>query len=93
MMKPTSIKALSNYRIKIQYEDGNKGEVDLSHLAGRGVFTLWDDYEAFKKVKIHEDGSIYWNEEVELCPDATYLKLTGKKPSEIFPKMKPKAHA
>jgi len=30
---------------------------------------------------------------VELCPDATYLKLTGKSPEEAFPNLKSTAHA
>lgn len=34
------VKALTTYRIWIRYADGFEGEVDLSHLAGRGVFEL-----------------------------------------------------
>ncbi len=69
MIRPTKIEALQDYCIWIRYDDGSEGEVDFSNLAGKGVFALWDDYEEFKKVKIAEDGAIYWNGEVELCPD------------------------
>lgn len=93
MFKPVDVKALSDYRLWLRYEDGREGEVDLSNLAGRGVFALWNDYATFERVRIAEDGVIYWNEEVELCPDATYLKLTGKTPEETFPKLKSAAHA
>ena len=80
MLDPLEVKALTGSRIWIRYADGEEGEVDLSHLAGQGVFTLWEDEEKWKNVRIAEDGAIRWSEDVELCPDATYLKLTGKSP-------------
>ena len=93
MLDPLEVKALTGSRIWIRYADGEEGEVDLSHLAGQGVFTLWEDEEKWKNVRIAEDGAIRWSEDIELCPDATYLKLTGKSPEEAFPKLKSTAHA
>lgn len=93
MFKPTDVEARPNYRLWIRYQDGSEGEVDLSNLVGRGVFTLWEDKAEFRRVGISEDGAISWTNEVELCPDALYLKLTGKKPEEAFPKLNPSAHA
>lgn len=93
MFKPIDVEARSDYRLWIRYQDGTEGDVDLSSLAGRGVFTLWEDEAKFKQVNIGEDGAVYWNEEVELCPDALYLKLTGKKPEQAFPKLTPATHA
>jgi hypothetical protein len=84
MFEPVEVEARSDYRLWIRYSDGVEGKVDLSHLAGRGVFELWDDEQAWKDVRIAEDGAIQWTEEVELCPDATYLKLTGESPEEIL---------
>jgi len=93
MFEPLEVNALSDYRIWIRYADGEEGEVDLSHLAGQGVFELWEDEQKWKNVRITEGGAIRWSEEVELCPDATYLKLTGKSPVETFPKLKSTARA
>ena len=93
MFDPLEVKALADYRIWIRYTDGEEGEVDLSHLAGQGVFALWEDEQKWKNVRIAEDGAIRWSEDVELCPDATYLKLTGKSPEEAFPNLKSTAHA
>jgi len=87
MFEPLEVKALSDYRIWIRYADGEEGELDLSHLAGQGVFELWEDEQKWKNVRIAEDGAIRWSEEVELCPDATYLTLTGESPKEAFPKL------
>lgn len=93
MFDPLEVKALADYRIWIRYAYGEEGEVDLSHLAGQGVFALWEDEQKWKNVRIAEDGAIRWSEDVELCPDATYLKLTGKSPAEAFPNLKSTAHA
>jgi Protein of unknown function (DUF2442) len=87
MPKAVEIKALSDYRIWVRFADGTAGEVDLSHLAGRGVFSLWQDYTAFQGVHLGSSGEIAWNDEVELCPDSIYLKLTGKTPEDVFPNL------
>ncbi len=93
MFEPLEVKALANYRIWIRYVDGSEGEVDLSHLAGKGVFEFWQDEKKWKNVRIADDGAIRWSDAVELCPDATHMKLTGKSPEEVFSKLKSTAHA
>jgi hypothetical protein len=87
MFKPLEVKALPDYKIWIKYSDGVEGEVDLSHLAGKGVFTIWDDYDAFRKVKIGFSGELTWDEKVDICSDSIYMKLTGKTPEELFPSL------
>ncbi|HEX9941871.1 MAG TPA: DUF2442 domain-containing protein [Thermoanaerobaculia bacterium] len=84
MLKPVEVKALSDYKIWVRYADGIEGEVDLSHLADRGVFSLWQDYAEFQKVHLGPGGAIAWNDEVDICPDSTYLGLTGKTSEEVF---------
>ncbi len=87
MPKLIEVKPLENYRIRVKYSDGVEGEVDLSHLVGKGVFAAWKDYEEFRKVRVGEGGELIWSDDIDLCPDAIYLKLTGKKPEELFPKL------
>lgn len=87
MCKPVEVKALSDYRLWLRYSDGTEGEVDLSEFAGRGVFRLWDEHDSFEKVRIGAQGQLAWSEEVEMCPDALYLRLTGKTPEEVFPNL------
>ena len=89
MMKAIEAKPLSGYRIWLRYADGVTGEVDLSHLAGRGVFKVWDDRKVFERVHVDQSGAIAWSEDIDLCPDALYLRLTGKAVDELFPKLKP----
>jgi uncharacterized protein DUF2442 len=87
MFKPIEVRALPDYRIWIRFSDGAEGQVDLSHLAGRGVFSLWNDPAAFQKVYLGPGGEIAWSDEVELCPDSIYMKLTGRTPEEVFPNL------
>ena len=78
MVRPVSVKALPNFRIWLQYSDGVEGEVDLSDLAGRGVFAAWNDVAFFNSVRLGSHGAIEWGPELDICPDSMYLRLTGK---------------
>ena len=83
MIRPTEVEAPSEYRIWLRYSDGAAGEVDLSHLAGRGVFAAWNEPGYFKKVHIAPHRAIAWDDDLELCPDALYMELTGKSFDEL----------
>ena len=88
MVKITSAKALSDYKVWIEYSDGVEGEVDLSHLVGKGVFSSWEDINVFENFHIENGRSIAWNNQIDLCADALYLQITGKTPEELFPNLK-----
>ena len=85
MIRPTEVEPRDGFRIWLRYSDGADGEVDLSHLAGRGVFAAWDDRTFFESVRLAEHGSIAWGDELELCPDDLYRRLTAKSVAEIMP--------
>ena len=88
MIRPVSVSALPNYRIKVAFSDGAEGAVDLSDLVGHGVFNAWKDERFFEGVHVGPGRQIQWSEEIELCPDAVYMRLTGKTPEELFPQLK-----
>ena len=88
MFRPVAVKALPDFKLWLRYSDGVEGEIDLSDIAGKGVFKIWDDYKVFERIHIGEHGKITWNDEIDLCPDALYLKLTGKRPEEVFPNLR-----
>ncbi len=73
-----SASALSNYRLMVKFEDGVQGIIDLSKWKGKGLFEYWSNEENFKKFTITENKKIEWNEEIDMDPDAFYLKLVGK---------------
>jgi hypothetical protein len=79
---------LDGYKIWLKFNDGTSGEVDLSHLAGKGVFALWRNYENFKKVSIEDNRRLAWSDEIDIDADSLYMKLTGKTPEELFPALK-----
>lgn len=87
LIRPTKVRALRNYFVYLGFSDGAKGRVDLSGLVGEGVFEAWNDYSSFKRVRVSAHRSIQWNDEIELCPDALYIQMTGKTPEELFPKL------
>lgn len=88
MPKLTNIEPRPNHRLHLRYDDGAEGVVDLSHLAGRGVFKLWNDPQAFARVTLTERGAPAWDEQIDLCPDALYLQLTGKPAEQVFPNLR-----
>ena len=84
MVRPIEVRPVGRYRIRLRYQDGTEGEVDLSELAGKGVFAAWDDEGVFAKVKLGAHGAIEWPGDLDLCPDALYLRLTGKQSEDVF---------
>ncbi|HEX7449408.1 MAG TPA: DUF2442 domain-containing protein [Pirellulales bacterium] len=87
MYKPVEVRPLPGYRLYLRYADGISGEVDVSDLVGQGVFDVWNDVRQFEKVSIGPGGEIRWSDQIDLCPDALYLEITGKSPEEAFPKI------
>lgn len=79
MLDPIEVRALERYRIWLRYSDGVSGDIDLSDVAGMGMFRAWDTPGFFEKVYIAPHQAIAWNDVIELCPESLYLQLTGKK--------------
>ena len=90
MHKIINVSVLQDYQLRIEFTDGEKGIVDLSHLVGKGVFSLWNDYSQFESVKIGSSGELMWSDQIDLCPDSLYLQITNQKPDELFPTLKQK---
>ncbi len=88
MIRPIRVLPLSNYRLYLEFSDGVAGEVDLSELARGEVFAPWHNPGSFEKVHIGPHREIRWDDEIELCPDALYLMLTGKTPEQLFPSLR-----
>ena len=83
MIRAISVEPRMGYRILLRFEDGVAGEVDLSDLAGRGVFKAWDEPGRFGQVHVAPHGAISWGDGLELCRDALYLEVTGKSFEEL----------
>jgi hypothetical protein len=84
MPRLISIRALPGFRLWLEYSDGICGEVDLSHLVGKGVFGAWRQPGLFESVRLGDHGAVEFSDSLDLCPDALYLTLTGKSVEEVF---------
>ena len=82
--RPVAVEPRNGFRIWIKFQDGQEGEIDLSHLAGNGIFKAWNDRAFFESVRINSYDEVAWGDEIDMCPDALYLQLTGKPVEEIW---------
>ena len=77
-IRPTAVAPRDGYRIRVQFSDGAEGEVDLSHLAGKGIFQAWEDRRFFESVGFNEHGDIAWGDAIDLCSDTLYAQLSAE---------------
>ena len=92
-MRISEAQALPGYQLQLRYASGECGVVNLSAFVGRGVFKAWENEAVFNSVRVTDEGAVEWPGEIDLCPDALYLQMTGKSADEVFPVLKQSAHA
>ena len=83
-----AVEAREGYRIWVRFEDSVCGEVDLSHLAGKGVFKAWSDRSFFENINV-VNGVVSWSGGIDLDPCKLYMDVTGKAVEEIWPGLRP----
>ena len=71
---------LENYRLRLRFEDGIEGVVDLGRsLSFRGVFEPLRDPAFFAQVRVDSGlGTVTWPNGADLDPDVLYAEVTGK---------------
>jgi hypothetical protein len=93
-MKIICAKALPDYRLELNFDNGESGVVDLAEFVRRGVFAAWLQPGVFDNVAVTAEGAVEWPGEIDMCPDALYLRMTGRRPEDLFPPLrKPYSHA
>jgi hypothetical protein len=67
---------LEGYKLKIEFENGFSGIVDLSQYPQKGgVFSKFSDLSFFRNFKVSKSlGTIVWNKEVDIAPETLYAK-------------------
>ena len=79
MVRIVTAQPLANYRLWLRFTDGAEGEVDLSHLVGRGVFAAWNDPAEFDKVSVDpRTRTVCWPGGIDLDPDVLHAKAMGR---------------
>ena len=76
MEKIIRAKALSNYRIEVEFSDGLKGVVDMSERLFGPVFTPLKDPALFRQLTVDEFGAVCWPSGADLAPDAIHETLS-----------------
>jgi hypothetical protein len=73
------VEALDGYRLKLRFEDGVEGVVDVAELVPlTGVFTALRDRKEFLAVQVNPElGTICWPSGADLDPDVLYALITG----------------
>jgi hypothetical protein len=78
MERIVAAEARPNYRLWLRFTDGAEGEVELSHLVGRGVFARWSDPAEFARVQVDPTiGTVTWPGDIDLDPDVLYSRVTS----------------
>lgn len=74
--KIIACKAKPNYHVWICFDDGLEGEVDLSDLVGKGVFSAWESLDFFNQVRVDaRTDTLAWGEDIDLDPYVLREKL------------------
>jgi len=75
----TDVQVLGHYRLRLKFSDGLVGDVNLSHLRGRGgVFESLRDPEYFAQVRVDpEIGTITWPGGADLAPEVLYERASA----------------
>jgi hypothetical protein len=80
MLKDISaVEPLGDYRLRIRFEDGVEGVVDLAGTLGfQGVFEPLRDAAYFRQVRVDPElGTIVWPNGADLDPDVLYSQISG----------------
>ena len=84
-MKISSVKYAGDYTIRVEFEDGVKGNINLSDLVSSGIFLELKDLNRFAQV--YTTGySVAWSNELEIDAASIYSEMTGRDPSNYFSK-------
>jgi uncharacterized protein DUF2442 len=83
--KIASVEPVEKYRVKVKFADGIQGIYDVSDLAGKGVFKIWDIDDNFFKVFVNkESGAISWPGDIEIDTLNAYCTIKGISPDKLF---------
>ena len=82
-----SVTPLDGYRLRLRFEDGAVGEVDVAELVEfQGVFAALREKAAFDQVSVDPElGTVVWPGGGDLDPDVLYARATGRPLPDFSP--------
>ena len=78
---------IEGYRVRLRFEDGVTGELDLSEIIRfKGVFEPLRDAATFASLSVSPDlGTICWPNGADIDPDVLYARITGQEIALALP--------
>lgn len=78
----TAVQVARDHRLRLAFDDGTRGEIDLSDWEWRGVFEPLRDPAFFREVELDDElGTIAWPNGADIAPETLYeWVLTGCEP-------------
>jgi hypothetical protein len=71
----TRVEVIGDHRLRLTFEDGTVGDVDLSEREWRGVFEPLREPAYFARVSVDpEAGTITWPNGVDMAPEPLYAE-------------------
>ena len=77
MCRVVFVQPLSNYRLRVVFQDGVEGEMDLSDRLFGPMFEPLRCPDFFSRAFIDDFGVVCWPNGADLAPDALYETLAG----------------
>lgn len=69
----TEAESLGGYRLRLRFDDGLAGDVDLSREVWSGIFSPLSDPAYFEKVELDEElGTIVWPNGADIAPETLH---------------------
>ena len=69
----TKVEWLGGHRLRVGFEDGTSGEIDLSNEEWNGVFAPLADPKYFGRVQLDDElGTIVWPNGADIAPETLH---------------------
>jgi hypothetical protein len=80
----TAVEVTGDYRLRLAFEDGTEGEVDLSGRDWRGIFEPLADPSYFRLVRLDAQlGTIVWPNGADIAPETLHAWVCGHAPFSV----------
>jgi len=81
----TAVEVVGDHRLRLAFEDGARGEIDLSSWRWRGVFEPLVDPDYFRQVRLDEElGTIVWPNGADIAPETLHAWVVrGLEPTPV----------
>jgi hypothetical protein len=78
MWKVVKVRALPEFRLEVEFEDGVRGVLDYRDVLRGPVFEPLRDPVRWAEARIDDEGVVCWPNGADLAPDAMYDRLVAK---------------